>query len=340
MRFALVGTGFGQVHLQWLSECAGATVEVLCFQHDAERARRLAAEHGIAGVSSDPHQVLSGGGLDGAIVVSPPNTHGDLLSAALSAGLAVVTDKPLAADARTARALAARAGGARAAVTFQWRENPALRRLRDLVSQGDLGTVLRADLEFHHDFLAGPGTEWPWRHRRAEAGAGALGDQGVHLFDLLRWLVPGEWAVHAATSTIAFGERASAAGPISAETEDIAEVLLGEATTGCPARVLVSRVSAGLHAIRVLVQGERATAVVTASPDDGRATLTEYGSDAPRGTEFPAHPMNPYPRILDAWQTGVRSPEVATFGDGLAAQLLVERALAIAAPRTPKARVH
>lgn len=61
----------------------------------------------------------------------------------------------------------------RGAVTFQWRANPGFVRLRDLCAGGELGELVHADLEFRHNFLAGPETSWPWRHRRKSAGSGS-----------------------------------------------------------------------------------------------------------------------------------------------------------------------
>lgn len=332
MRFVVAGTGFGATHLQWLAECEQATVHALCYRTDRERAAELAGQWDVARISDDVHEVIAGGDVDALAVVSPPQTHEELIAAGLRAGLLVVSDKPLAADVAAARRLAeqARGTGGRAAVTFQWRANPALQRLRALCAGGDLGSVLRADLEFHHDFLAGSGTSWPWRHRRDTAGAGALGDQGVHLFDVLRWTVPGEWSVSAATALLAPQERhAPDGGTVVCETDDIAEVWLADAAGGRRARVLVSRISSGYRAVRVTLQGTAATALVQASPDSGEATLTVWaaGRSEPQVEQFAPDSMNPYRAVLATAAGEADGEQVAGFDDGLAAQVLLAEAL-------------
>jgi predicted dehydrogenase len=330
LRFLVVGAGFGQVHLEWLSECEGATVDVLCYQTNEARARQAADRFGIPAVSSDPAGVIAAGDVDAMVVVSPPRTHEALVRLGLDAGIHVVTDKPLAGDLPAARRLVARAAQApgRAVVTFQWRLNPAFDRLRETVERGELGTVIRADLEFHHDFLAGPSTAWPWRHRRDEAGAGALGDQGVHLFDLLRWVVPGQWSVCGGTASVVWPQRSHESGAVSCETEDVAEVLLADsgAATG---RVLVSRVSIGDRSLRMRVLGTAGSAVVTASADDASAVLTVFSAarNSPERIEFGPNAMNPY-KVMVA-EVDRRDPfsRLADFSDGCAAQIFLDEAI-------------
>jgi predicted dehydrogenase len=326
----IIGTGFGQSHLEWLSQCPGAKVEIIGYEREEKRAREAADRFGVPEVTRDPLSVIASGRVDAVAVASPPNTHEPLASAGLAAGLLVVSDKPLADGVVGARRLveaAAKAPG-RAYVTFQWRVNPALRRLHRLSAEGALGKILRLDLEFVHDFLAEPTTRWPWRHRRAAAGAGALGDQGVHLFDLLRWLSPGEWCVTGGRAAAAWPRRGAEGSTIVCETEDLAWVDLARAHGPTTASVFVSRVATGCRRLRVDVQGTEGMASVSADPDTGECALTAFPKGGlPTRWQFGPTPMNPYRAIL-AGQNGASPPECAAgFADGLAAQLLLDEAL-------------
>ncbi|MEV0591397.1 Gfo/Idh/MocA family protein [Nonomuraea cavernae] len=313
----LVGTGFGATHLAWLAACPEVSVDVLGYGRDEARARDLARRFGVPRVTADPLAVIEEGNLDAVAVVSPPDTHEAVLSAALSAGLLAVTDKPLAHDTAAAARLAELAGD-RGFVTFQWRQNPAFARLRELSADGRLGRIVRIELDFHHDFLAGPGTAWPWRHRGHSGGA--LSDQGVHLLDLLRWIVPGSWKVTAAVSSVVWPRRTGPDGTVDCEAEDLAEVLLADECGTALARVGVSRVSAGRRAIRALVQGTEGLAELAANPDDGSAVLRMGATEL----AFGPHAMNPYPAMLHDGKAAVG--DVADFADGYAAQLLFEQA--------------
>lgn len=327
----MIGAGFGKTHLEWLAECQGASVDALCFRENSVRALELAKQFGVPRVSDNPAQLIAEGNIDAVVVASPPDTHEELSRLGLDAGLLVVTDKPLANDLASAERLAAqaRASGGETVVTFQWRVNPALGRLRDLSASGELGPVVRADLEFHHDFLAGPSTSWPWRHRRSTAGAGTLGDQAVHLFDLLRWLAPGEWSVSHGVASVVWPHRRFNGTEVAGETEDIAEVLLSDAASSAQARVFSSRVSMGYRMMRVLLQGSKGVAVVHARPDDGSATLKVYleGADSSETIKFGPHSMNPYQLMISKpWQRW-DSAKLANFVDGYLAQVLLDEAL-------------
>jgi predicted dehydrogenase len=329
MRVALVGTGFGSVHLEWLGACPDLTVTALCYRKNRSRAVALAEHYGIECVTDNVATLVDRHRVEALAVVTPPASHEELLTAGLSGGLAVVSDKPLAQDTASAARLAAlaNASGLRALVTFQWRQHPALCALRRAVLDGELGSVFRADMEFHHDFLAGPQTAWPWRHHKASAGAGALGDQGVHLFDLLRWLLPGPWRVTSGSARTVWPQRQHGEETVHCETEDMAEVRLTSEDRAVDSRIRVSRVSAGHRTVRVAVHGDRGTAVVELSPDDGRArsvvSLTDTGGV--RTSDFLPDVMNPY-RLL-AGTTDDPDLRAATFEDGLAAQLLLDEAL-------------
>ena len=316
MRFAVIGAGFGENHLSWLAECDGVTVEALCYRNNATRARELARRFDVPRTSDDVAKVIADGGIDAIVVASPPDTHEELIGLGLDAGLTVVTDKPLTADVASAARLAQRGRAARAMVTFQWRANPAFVRLRELCA-GPLGPLARVDLEFHHDFLAGPQTSWPWRHRLASAGAGTLGDQGVHLFDLLRWLAPGQWSVVHGTAAVLYPEREFGGLTLAAETEDIAEVLLADEQGPARSRVLVSRASPGRREVRVVAQGAGGVAEVRASPEDGSATLAVSAAETVR---FGPNSMNPYRALL-------ASNSFADFEDGYRAQILLDDAM-------------
>ncbi|MFF5565771.1 Gfo/Idh/MocA family protein [Streptomyces sp. NPDC012623] len=325
MRFAVVGTGFGEQHVGWLASVPGVSVDVLCYRNDLSRAARLAKRFNIPVVDSDPLSVMRGGKIDAVSVVTPPETHEELLSAGLDAGLTVVSDKPLAVDGDAAGRLAraARVGGVPGFVTFQWRANRMLREVARMRRQGLFGRLLQSELVFHHDFLGRPETPWPWRHSRVAAGAGTLADQGVHLFDLLRWLVGEEWGVDSARSSVAFTRRSHHSGSIAGETEDLADVQLSS-VSGVPARVFVSRVSAHRQ-LRVELHGTRGSVVAVADPGDGSGRLqVNTRGAAGHVRDFPADAMNVYRLILSPEGPPADAP---TFADGARAQSLLDEAV-------------
>jgi predicted dehydrogenase len=128
-------------------------------------------------VLADPSQ------LDLVVVASPNRTHVPVARAALKAGLPVVVDKPLAAGAAEARALATVAVDRGLLLTvFQNRRwDSDFRTAGQLIADGALGTVHRYESRFER---WRPELKPGWRESPdpAEAG-GLLYDLGSHLVD-------------------------------------------------------------------------------------------------------------------------------------------------------------
>lgn len=332
MRFMLVGTGFAEMHIQWIKQTKGASVDVLCYLQNESRARELATRYDIPVISKRPFQIINDGKIDAIAVVTPPDTHEALITAALGRGLVTITDKPLASTARAARALAdkARTTGVRTSVTFQWRQHKAFQQARELCQSGKLGRVVHVDLRFNHDFLAGQTTLWPWRHSAEEAGAGTLGDQGVHLFDLLRFVVPAPWRVTAAAATVAWPVRKGPSFDVHCDTEDIADVLLEDTDGERHAHVFATRIDAGRHEFTVAIQGTGGSLHITVDPGtgEGHSVLNMLG-ESPVTDEYGPQDLNPYRPIVEHFVLGGDElPDgLASFNDGLEAQVFLEEAV-------------
>jgi myo-inositol 2-dehydrogenase/D-chiro-inositol 1-dehydrogenase len=120
--------------------------------------------------------------VDGVLITAPSDQHGRIISEVAARGLPILCEKPC--GVTTAQTRAAVAAAAAAGVPFQvayWRRYvPALRKLRERMAAGELGTV---HLVTCYQWDLGP----PPAAFRAHSG-GILIDMGVHEFDQLRWL--------------------------------------------------------------------------------------------------------------------------------------------------------
>ncbi|HZC28302.1 MAG TPA: Gfo/Idh/MocA family oxidoreductase, partial [Gaiellaceae bacterium] len=125
--------------------------------------------------------------LDGVVIATPSALHADQAIAALHAGLAVFCQKPLACTAADARRVveAARSVDRLLAVDLSYRHVEAVRVVCDLVRSGSLGEIYAVDLVFHNAY----GPDKPWFRDPALAGGGCVIDLGIHLVDLLLWVL-------------------------------------------------------------------------------------------------------------------------------------------------------
>ena len=154
------------------------------------RPRTSPQRHGAASAYDDYRALLEDPAVDAVYIATPNALHADQVVAAAEAGKHVLCDKPLAttvADAERAVA-ACEAAGVRLGITFQTRKHQGMSDLRQLVADGEIGSVRLAQVE------VGVGRMLPqgWRTDPALAGVGVMNNMGVHAYDLLRYLLGAE----------------------------------------------------------------------------------------------------------------------------------------------------
>ncbi len=146
-----------------------------------ERARR---EHPAARVVDRVDAIFADpAGHDLVVIATPNSTHVPLALAALTAGLAVVVDKPFAPTADEARRVVteARRRGVFLSVYHQRRWDSDILTLRRLIAEGALGDVFRFESRYER---WRPLPTGGWRESDAPGGAGGLlYDLGSHLVD-------------------------------------------------------------------------------------------------------------------------------------------------------------
>ncbi len=126
-------------------------------------------------------------------VVTPGNTHREIVLAALEAGKHVICEKPLANTLAEAREMlaAAREAGSINTVCFNYRRAPAVQLAKKLIDEGRLGAIRHWRATYLQDFIMDPQFPLIWRLKKELAGSGALGDIGAHSVDLAQFLLGG-----------------------------------------------------------------------------------------------------------------------------------------------------
>jgi predicted dehydrogenase len=185
-RLGFLGTGWiGRQRLDALS-ASGAGIVAAVADPIEERARAAAATAPGATVA-DSLDALLAVPLDGIVIATPSALHADQCVRALEHGRAVFCQKPLACTAAGTRRVidAARAADRLLGVDMSYRHTAALRAVRDTVRGGAIGTVYAVDLAFHNAYAPDSG----WARDAALAGGGCVIDLGIHLVDLVLWVL-------------------------------------------------------------------------------------------------------------------------------------------------------
>jgi predicted dehydrogenase len=170
-----------RIHIPAFQQCSGVEIAAV---YDPDPAAARAS--GIPKMCSSPDELLDSG-IDAVVVAAPNHHHRNLALAALQAGKHVLCEKPLAMNAEEAAEMlrAAERAGRIHMTAFTYEFTPAVRYLKQLVEQGELGeirSVRAAYLMALSTHLLG------WRSLRKYAGSGVLADIGSHLIHLVEWL--------------------------------------------------------------------------------------------------------------------------------------------------------
>ncbi len=125
---------------------------------------------------------------DTVIVCTKDSVHHEYIVKALEAGCDVISEKPMTIDAPRCRQIldAERRTGRNVTVIFNDRSLPFAERIKELVSRGDIGTILSADFEWILDTSHGADYFRRW-HRRLEDSGGLLVHKATHHFDIVNW---------------------------------------------------------------------------------------------------------------------------------------------------------
>src|SRR6516165_1955824 len=142
----LIGGGnITDTHALAVRAVAGAEVAAI-YGTNPEKVQRLSKEHGGAAYT-DLDSFLAHRPMDMVVVGSPSGMHAAQGIAAVRKGLHVLVEKPIDITTERADALIAEAdkAGVRLAVIFQDRLKPGIRRLKEFIDGGVLGTPILAD---------------------------------------------------------------------------------------------------------------------------------------------------------------------------------------------------
>ena len=272
-RLGLVGAGrMGQTHLRALQ--SSEDVSFVAVAEPVESLREKAvATFGVT-VYASVADLLSDARLDGVVVVSPSDTHVEVVAVVAAAGLPILCEKPCGVspdDARRARDLVTEAGVA-LQVAYWRRFVPELQALRERIVSGAFGEILSLSC------LQWDG-EPPASSFRARSG-GIFIDMGVHEFDQARWLTSSGFTTLFAVASSVFD--ASAGGD-----PDGAQVL-ASMTNGATSLVSLGRHYAGGDMASVEVFGTRHHEwSMFLRPEDGeRAQLEALRRQASAFAEF------------------------------------------------------
>ena len=185
-RVAIIGLGMAVTpHAKSLTDLKDRVDVAYAFSPSDARRREFKTRFDFP-LGGDLDAILADKGVNAVLILTPPNTHLDLVRRAAAAKKHILLEKPL--EISTPRALelvaAARAAGVTLGVVLQHRFRPAGMKLAELVRGGALGPIVSCSTAIK---LWRPQSYYdqPGRGTKTRDGGGVLLTQGIHTLDLM-----------------------------------------------------------------------------------------------------------------------------------------------------------
>lgn len=317
-------------HLKSLEELAERVEIAACYTPSLARRRAFAAAHAYP-VSDDLDRVLRDRTIDAVLVLTPPNTHLDIVMRCAESSKHVLLEKPMEISAERGRHVIAvmERAGCKLGIVLQHRFRAVSRRLAVFIAEGRLGRLISASASIRWwrspEYFAQAG-----RGMKNRDGGGVLLTQAIHTLDLFQSLAGPVTAVTAFAAT----------SPLRAiDTEDMvgAGIVFADGAVGT---IDATTVAYPGFPERIELACERATAVLDAETldvffKDGLhlregGTVSNSGGADPMAFSHEAHKA-----LITDFLDGLDQNRLpAVHGrEALKVQLLIEALLRSAAER-------
>ncbi|MDB5970060.1 MAG: oxidoreductase domain protein [Hydrocarboniphaga sp.] len=252
-------------------------------------------------VCGSVQELLSLKTVDAVFIASPPSSHLDVVSAVIAAGKPFVCEKPITLCSADALKLAelARKPGLPNAVDHEFRYDPGMLMMKQLIADGYLGKVRNSLLSVIVAHSVNPQYEaliyWNFNHV-ARMGGGVLPQLSSHLIDLHLHLFGGIEAKAGYLATMVPERpmppevRGGVPGPMRAVEAEDTVALAARLPNGAPAALSISWVAPCMPELRWAVHGDKGALVYQGNNGwfGGRLSGQCLGESAPGAIELPA----------------------------------------------------
>lgn len=195
VRIGIIGTGFAKtVQIPAFHQIEDAEIVSIASAH-AQNAEMTARDFGIAHHTGNWRETVENEAVNLICITTPPVFHKEMTLLALEHGKHVLCEKPMAMTAEEAREMTEKAAekNVLALIDHELRFLNGRRKAREIVQSGEIGKIRHAKYNFRAPHRGSPDAPWNW-WSDIDAGGGALGAIGSHVFDSLRWFTNSEIA--------------------------------------------------------------------------------------------------------------------------------------------------
>ena len=204
-KIGVIGLGMASApHARSLQDLKERVEVKAAFSPSVERRTAFAKTYGFP-VADSSDAIFADPSIGAVLLLTPPNTHLDLVRRASEAGKDVLLEKPLEISLERAEELVAVAekAGIKLGIVLQHRFRPISVALSGLMREGRLGDIVSASARLYN-WRPQSYYDQPGRGTRARDGGGVLLTQAIHTLDLMISVagLPEEVTGYAVTSPV------------------------------------------------------------------------------------------------------------------------------------------
>lgn len=193
VRVGIIGVGnISNTHITQLLKVSECKITAIC-DIDPNQLKKVGDRLGLddAHRFSDYKELINCADVDAVEVCTPNYLHVPMAIDVVKAGKPVEVEKPLACNLEQTRALEAalKQNPVPNMMCFSYRFRPATRYAKWIIDQGMIGDIVSVDVAYLKSSAFMADRRLEWRFVKEYAGTGVLGDLGVHLIDMTRYLV-------------------------------------------------------------------------------------------------------------------------------------------------------
>ena len=189
IRAGVIGLGVGEAHLRSYQSIPEVSVQAIC-DIDPARLEDIGARYDVAERHTDYRRITEHPDIDVVSICSFDDVHAEQVISAFDHGKHVMVEKPVTLHRREAEAVyrALENSGRYITSNLILRKSPRFMELKQMIAAGDFGDIYYIEGDYLHDIL------WKitegWRGKM-DFYCTVYGG-GIHLLDLMRWLLGSE----------------------------------------------------------------------------------------------------------------------------------------------------
>ena len=186
MKVALIGLGMAVTpHAKSLLDLKQRAQLAYAYSPSKERRSKFAERFDFP-LADRLETILDDRSVDVVLILTPPNTHLELVERCAAAGKHILLEKPLEITLQRSERIVHAAGSVTLGIVLQHRFRPAAEKLHELIAAGKLGKLVSASASIPN-WRPQSYYDQPGRGTKARDGGGVLLTQGIHTLDLLTW---------------------------------------------------------------------------------------------------------------------------------------------------------